>query len=763
MKKKQVLAFLLCGTLTFGAVSPVMAAESVAPVEKTTEIKLQENQTVETEAQKQEPEKSKENQEVKPETSKPETAAPQETKPETPKAEDVVKPETKPETSKPEETKPQEKQSTEPETPKTEIPKQEMPEAPLQDIKTMSQNLKELVNQVEKFYSEMSEEGKESISEVTGSSVDVPATIAKLKTAVSEETLKTLVEQVKPEEVTAFLDAYEEKFVSTIDELKKILKDAEDFATNYEGYLNENLMILCRQLASILNIDPELYMDDYLAKIQEYYDKAITLVPNGSNYEEIIKFFDEAMAYVNEQGKHLNPAVLKDGIQAGLAFAEFFKNAPASMAGEQAFSSGGGETYTYQELADEIAPIVASAGQELLDAYNNSKLSYSDLSTYNTYYYENLVNAYQSVSTAILKEVSKRVAGAETMGYTGAEKDAYEAALQEYHSVFSGKNYSALSGAVSKLQKAADDYALAAETYAKEEGKKQLADLKEQLVKIQYEVERYSEHYQEAYLTEVKDMITKINNANLDNMSGTEIIQLITDGKAVIAKQASSYSKDLTDLVANANSMVTNAQAWWGYLPEDLKGKAPYKEAIDMTNTLTAALQSSNGLYDLDKLTATYEKFAADYAKADGKMQTAAKAVAQYVLEQAENVYTEEAKKEHTESVLKDFSNTIENLKQGIEKWDFNNTRSAVEAVKTAENTLLKDKPETEDNKKEPDKNKPDKKDPVKEKPDKKKDETTRKKEVPKTGDAGNAANLLAMFSLSGVAGVLSFKKRKKR
>lgn len=324
MKKKQVLAFLLCGTLTFGAVSPVMAAESVAPVEKTTEIKLQENQTVETEAQKQEPEKSKENQEVKPETSKPETAAPQETKPETPKAEDVVKPETKPETSKPEETKPQEKQSTEPETPKTEIPKQEMPEAPLQDIKTMSQNLKELVNQVEKFYSEMSEEGKESISEVTGSSVDVPATIAKLKTAVSEETLKTLVEQVKPEEVTAFLDAYEEKFVSTIDELKKILKDAEDFATNYEGYLNENLMILCRQLASILNIDPELYMDDYLAKIQEYYDKAITLVPNGSNYEEIIKFFDEAMAYLNEQGKHLNPAVLKDGIQAGLAFAEFF-------------------------------------------------------------------------------------------------------------------------------------------------------------------------------------------------------------------------------------------------------------------------------------------------------------------------------------------------------------------------------------------------------------------------------------------------------
>ncbi len=731
MKRKQVVAFLLCGTLTLGAATPVMAAEPEPAVEKTVEAGQQESQ------------------EIKPEVTGPDAGVSQEAAKETQKSEEMKaqeEPTADPVVQGQEETKPQEENGT-----VAEESKQGTPEAPLKDLALMSKNLTELVNQVETFYSQMSEKEKAAISEITGSSVDVSGKLARLKGAVSETTLSVLVQNLPPEEATAVLDVYEEQFVMEVDNLRKILQDAKNYVSDYEAYLTENLTILRRQLESILATNPELFMDDYLVQIQSYYEKAIAFSANNNSPEEIIKLFDEAMAYADDMEKHLNPAVLKDGIKAGAAFAGFLKSAPASMAGQTAYSLGGGEVYTYQRVADELAPDAASYGQQLLEEYKNGQLSYASLSDYNTYYYENVMNAYQNVSATILKEVSETVEGANAIGYAGAEKENYEAALQEYQSVFAAKNYGALSGAADKLQKAADAYALAAEKYAKEEGAKQFADLKEQLVKIQNDIKEHSEYYQETYLKEVTEMIAKMDAADLDTMSGRDIIQMVTDAKAVAVKQGSSYSEKLTDLVADADSMVTSARAWWEYLSEELKSKDPYQEAVEMTNALSEALQTSNGVYDLEQLTAAYEKFASDYAKTDGKLQTAAKAVAQYVLDQAENVYAEESKKEHTEGVLKAFGDAIENLKKQIEKWDFNGTRSAVEAVKAAENSLLNDKPVKDPAKK-----------PVKEEPDKKKDETVRKKVSPKTGDAGAVASLLAMFSLSGAAGILNIKKRRK-
>lgn len=731
MKRKQVVAFLLCGTLTLGAATPVMAAEPEPAVEKTVEAGQQESQ------------------EIKPEVTGPDAGVSQETAKETQKSEEMKvqeEPAADPVVQGQEETKPQEENGT-----VAEEAKQGTPEAPLKDLALMSKNLTELVNQVETFYSQMSEKEKAAISEITGSSVDVSGKLAQLKGAVSETTLSVLVQNLPPEEATAVLDVYEEQFVMEVDNLKKILQDAKNYVSDYEAYLTENLTILRRQLESILATNPELFMDDYLVQIQSYYEKAIAFSANNNSPEEIIKLFDEAMAYADDMEKHLNPAVLEDGIKAGAAFAGFLKSAPASMAGQTAYSLGGGDVYTYQRVADELAPDAASYGQQLLEEYKNGQLSYASLSDYNTYYYENVMNAYQNVSATILKEVSETVEGANAIGYAGAEKENYETALQEYQSVFAAKNYGALSGAADKLQKAADAYALAAEKYAKEEGAKQFADLKEQLVKIQNDIKEHSEYYQETYLKEVTEMIAKMDAADLDTMSGRDIIQMVTDAKAVAVKQGSSYSEKLTDLVADADSMVTSARAWWEYLSEELKSKDPYQEAVEMTNALSEALQTSNGVYDLEQLTAAYEKFASDYAKTDGKLQTAAKAVAQYVLDQAENVYAEELKKEHTEGVLKAFGDAIENLKKQIEKWDFNGTRSAVEAVKAAENSLLNDKPVKDPAKK-----------PVKEEPDKKKDETVRKKVSPKTGDAGAVASLLAMFSLSGAAGILNIKKRRK-
>lgn len=731
MKRKQVVAFLLCGTLTLGAATPVMAAEPEPAVEKTVEAGQQESQ------------------EIKPEVTGPDAGVSQEAAKETQKSEEMKaqeEPAADPVVQGQEETKPQEENGT-----VAEESKQGTPEAPLKDLALMSKNLTELVNQVETFYSQMSEKEKAAISEITGSSVDVSGKLAQLKGAVSETTLSVLVQNLPPEEATAVLDVYEEQFVMEVDNLRKILQDAKNYVSDYEAYLTENLTILRRQLESILATNPELFMDDYLVQIQSYYEKAIAFSANNNSPEEIIKLFDEAMAYADDMEKHLNPAVLKDGIKAGAAFAGFLKSAPASMAGQTAYSLGGGDVYTYQRVADELAPDAASYGQQLLEEYKNGQLSYASLSDYNTYYYENVMNAYQNVSATILKEVSETVEGANAIGYAGAEKENYETALQEYQSVFAAKNYGALSGAADKLQKAADAYALAAEKYAKEEGAKQFADLKEQLVKIQNDIKEHSEYYQETYLKEVTEMIAKMDAADLDTMSGRDIIQMVTDAKAVAVKQGSSYSEKLTDLVADADSMVTSARAWWEYLSEELKSKDPYQEAVEMTNALSEALQTSNGVYDLEQLTAAYEKFASDYAKTDGKLQTAAKAVAQYVLDQAENVYAEESKKEHTEGVLKAFGDAIENLKKQIEKWDFNGTRSAVEAVKAAENSLLNDKPVKDPAKK-----------PVKEEPDKKKDETVRKKVSPKTGDAGAVASLLAMFSLSGAAGILNIKKRRK-
>ena len=210
-----------------------------------------------------------ESQEIKPEVTTQDPGVSQEAAKETQKSEEMKaqeEPTADPVIQGQEETKPQEENGT-----VAEESKQGTPEAPLKDLALMSKNLTELVNQVETFYSQMSEKEKAAISEITGSSVDVSGKLAQLKGAVSETTLSALVQKFPPEEVTAVLDVYEEQFVMEVDNLKKILQDAKNYVSDYEAYLTENLTILQHQLESILATNPELFMDDYLVQIQSYY------------------------------------------------------------------------------------------------------------------------------------------------------------------------------------------------------------------------------------------------------------------------------------------------------------------------------------------------------------------------------------------------------------------------------------------------------------------------------------------------------------
>ena len=85
-----------------------------------------------------------------------------------------------------------------------------------------------------------------------------------------------------------------------------------------------------------------------------------------------------------------------------------------------------------------------------------------------------------------------------------------------------------------------------------------------------------------------------------------------------------TYPAEIADKIkSSAASMDKAANEWWGFFPEAMKGQAPYAEAVKLTNDLSNSLSdlrmisaASNTVYDLDKLTAAYDAFTADFSRA---------------------------------------------------------------------------------------------------------------------------------------------------
>lgn len=507
------------------------------------------------------------------------------------------------------------------------------------------------------------------------------------------------------------------------------MRDAKNYVSDRIEYQQSGLSMAIMGLHNILVTDRQLYTDDYIAQAQKYYDEAVTLKPGVQSYDYIIDFCDEVNKFIAGSEKHLNFAILDEAIRAADAFDAFLKCAPDPAIENTGFNISWGTTLTFGDIAVNVrreAQIMQQAG---------NTIAYSELSMFSSLLYGNLLEAYNDVSNAILSPIADQVKDAQYIGYTGDKKSAYDDALNKYNGAMAAKNYEALPGAVSTLRDAAKAYAAAAEDYAKTEGKKQIPELKNKLTAIQDDIQAYSEYYNDTYPTEVKNSIAALGSADVATMNGRQIMDLLNGAKAVIAKQSESYSQKLKDTVSDAQSLTGRAGEWWSFLPDQMKAGAPYADAIALTNALTSAI-SGNGVYDLGALVKAYDAFVSDFNTAGGKIQTAAKATAQYVLDYAEEVYSKESDKKHTDGLLKAFRDAIDNLKSSIAAWDFDGIRAAAAAIKSAESKLLNDKPVQE--------------------------ETKAIKKSVKTGDMSNlgGVSLLTLLSMTTAIGILS-KRRK--
>ena len=125
----------------------------------------------------------------------------------------------------------------------------------------------------------------------------------------------------------------------------------------------------------------------------------------------------------------------------------------------------------------------------------------------------------------------------------------------------------------------------------------------------------------------------------------------------------------------------------------------------------------------------------------------------------AETIYQLESKKDHNKDVLEAYAKSIAALKESIKDFDYANSsaiQSTADALLTAQNTLLNDKPVVENPKPEV---------PQTEKPNTETPNTAKKekKNEVHTGDMANAATpgLFGLFSLAGIVSVFGCRRKK--
>lgn len=756
MKRKQVMALLLSATLAFGTASPVMAAE----------VKENEKPAVETAVE--------ENKDVKAE------------KPEEVKKDETVKAEDTAEAAKEEIVKEEQKTNEAVAVPEE---KQEAVKEPTQQeqenpnlvtdglIKSMSSSLTELVEQLEKDYTSMTDAERtaaqdafdEYLNYIGMNSMD--EVIREMKGAVTEAALKQIVAAEAPEKAESVLTAFEESIVEDIDYLRNMIRSAKQFAKEDKTeYAKEQIALVLKQLSSVAYTAPELFDDEYIAGVKDYIEQ-IQNIRYDSNtsaeeHKQIMILLDDAIQYLNMMNTHLSTFILEDSIKAANAYTAFLKFAPASLLDEVAFDGINQENITYKDSAEYAVMVKEEAlvglelfGQISLDTLPNEQLLELSalMNQFKAYYYGNLVDAYKGISNAIVADVTEQAKKIATLGYTGEEKAAYEAALNAFNTVAAGKEYSQYAPAAEKLQNALDAYKKAAENYVVEEAEKKLAEAQKAVEALQKEVEENKEYYLDAYENKVAEVLAELKNADPKAMTAEEIAALVSEANTVVAERTKNYTKEVYNSIKDAEALVAEQNKWHTLMSEDVKNEN--LEAIAMTNELSAQIKGGVA-EDVDAFMKAYEAVVEDLAKEDSLLMKARYAAADEIIENAEKYYKEETQKPHTKGLLEALRAEIDALKASVKEWDDAKVMENIQKVTEAKQKVLLDKVETPEPPKKPETEKPtDQKKPA---TDKKEEAKKNDKKAVNTGDETDAAapGVLSILSLAGIAAILGKKRR---
>lgn len=744
MKRKQVMALLLSATLAFGTASPVMAAEVKENEKPAVETVVEENKDVEAEK----PEEVKKDETVKAEDTA--EAAKEEIVKEEQKTNEAI-------------AVPEEKQEAVKEPTKQE---QENPNLVTDGlIKSMSSSLTELVEQLEKDYTSMTDAEKtaaqdafdEYLNYIGMNSMD--EVIREMKGAVTEAALKQIVAAEAPEKAESVLTAFEESIVEDIDYLRNMIRSAKQFAKEDKTeYAKEQIALVLKQLSSVAYTAPELFDDEYIAGVNDYIEQ-IQNIRYDSNtsvdeHNRIIDLLNEAIEYLNKMNTHLSTFILEDSIKAADAYAAFLKFAPASLLDEVAFDGINQENITYKDSAEYAAMVKEKA---IEDIKRFEQILPDELSLFKAYYYGNLVDAYKGISNAIVSDVTEQAKKIAALGYTGEEKAAYEAALNAFNTVAVGKEYSQYAPAAEKLQNALDAYKKAAENYVVEEAEKKLAEAQKAVEALQKEVEENKEYYLDAYENKVAEVLAELKNADPKAMTAEEIASLVSEANMVVAERTKNYTKEVYNSIKDAEALVAEQNKWHTLMSEDVKNEN--LEAIAMTNELSAQIKGGVA-EDVDAFMKAYEAVVEDLAKEDSLLMKARYAAADEIIENAEKYYKEETQKPHTKGLLEALRAEIDALKASVKEWDDAKVMENIQKVTEAKQKVLLDKVETPEPPKKPETEKPtDQKKPA---TDKKEEAKKNDKKAVNTGDETDAAapGVLSILSLAGIVAILGKKRR---
>lgn len=744
MKRKQVMALLLSATLAFGTASPVMAAEVKENEKPAVETVVEENKDVEAEK----PEEVKKDETVKAEDTA--EAAKEEMVKEEQKTNEAV-------------AVPEEKQEAVKEPTQQE---QENPNLVTDGlIKSMSSSLTELVEQLEKDYTSMTDAERtaaqdafdEYLNYIGMNSMD--EVIREMKGAVTEAALKQIVAAEAPEKAESVLTAFEESIVEDIDYLRNMIRSAKQFAKEDKTeYAKEQIALVLKQLSSVAYTAPELFDDEYIAGVKDYIEQ-IQNIRYDSNtsaeeHKQIMILLDDAIQYLNMMNTHLSTFILEDSIKAANAYTAFLKFAPASLLDEVAFDGINQENITYKDSAEYAAMVKEKAIEDLK---RFEQILPDELSLFKAYYYGNLVDAYKGISNAIVADVTEQAKKIAALGYTGEEKAAYEAALNAFNTVAAGKEYSQYAPAAEKLQNALDAYKKAAENYVVEEAEKKLAEAQKAVEALQKEVEENKEYYLDAYENKVAEVLVELKNADPKAMTAEEIASLVSEANTVVAERTKNYTKEVYNSIKDAEALVAEQNKWHTLMSEDVKNEN--LEAIAMTNELSAQIKGGVA-EDVDAFMKAYEAVVEDLAKEDSLLMKARYAAADEIIENAEKYYKEETQKPHTKGLLEALRAEIDALKASVKEWDDAKVMENIQKVTEAKQKVLLDKVETPEPPKKPETEKPtDQKKPA---TDKKEEAKKNDKKAVNTGDETDAAapGVLSILSLAGIAAILGKKRR---
>lgn len=136
-------------------------------------------------------------------------------------------------------------------------------------LRNMADNLSALANQVLDAYNVMTEDEKGAIGKVNGDRhLDIPAEIQSVKDQTNLESLRKLISGLSEEDADNMLYYIDDNVIGYLDQLNAVIRQAKDYVSNYNQYLQTGITTAIQLLQDLLVRDRLLYADDYLSQVQ---------------------------------------------------------------------------------------------------------------------------------------------------------------------------------------------------------------------------------------------------------------------------------------------------------------------------------------------------------------------------------------------------------------------------------------------------------------------------------------------------------------